>query len=116
VIIQIRIASGGTVQALPVGQAGPRDAGGTVKAAWTEGDVGAADARRKGHAAAAQVQLKPRQNAYAPAEAKTHNQSFDRSANMSPVFLTRPIRGNILVTVSACSSADRAAMASSAKT
>ena len=44
------------------------------------------------------------------------NQSFDRSANMSPVFLTRPMRGNILVMVNACSSADRAAMASSAKT
>jgi hypothetical protein len=41
------VASGGTVQTLPVGQAGPRDAGGTVKAARAEVDVGAADARRK---------------------------------------------------------------------
>ena len=70
--------------------------------------MGAADARRKGDATAAQVQLKPWQNADAPAGAKTHNQSFDRSANISPVFLTRPMRGNIFVTVSACSSADRA--------
>ena len=43
------------------------------------------------------------------------NQSCNRSANISLVFLTRPMRGNILVTVSVCSSSDMADMASSAK-
>ena len=33
---------------------------------------------------------------------------------ISSVFLTNPIRGNVFVTVNACSSADIAAMASSA--
>ena len=98
-------------------QTSSRNAGGTVKAARAEVDVGAADARGKGDAAAAQVQLQHRcwQDADAPAETKTHNQPFDRSANISPVFLTRPMRGNILVTVTVCSSADRADMASSTK-
>jgi hypothetical protein len=44
------------------------------------------------------------------------NQSCDRSAKMSPVFLTKPMRGNTFVTVRAFSSADKAAIASSAKT
>src|ERR1035441_3159746 len=43
-------------------------------------------------------------------------QGLANSARMSPVVLTRPMRGKILVTVSACSSAERADMASSAKT
>jgi hypothetical protein len=43
------------------------------------------------------------------------NQSCNRSANISLVFLTKPMRGNILVTVNLCSSSDRADMASSAK-
>jgi len=72
------IAPGGTVQALPVGQAGSRNAGGAVKAARAEVDVGAADARRQGDAAAAQAQLKLWQNADAPAEAKTHDESIVR--------------------------------------
>jgi hypothetical protein len=72
------VAPGGTVQALPVGQAGSGNASGAVKAARAEVDVGAAAPRRKGDAAAAQVQLKPWQNADAPAEAKTHNQSIIR--------------------------------------
>ena len=72
------VASGGTVQALPEGQAGSRDAGGTEYAARAEIDVGTADARRKGDAAAAQVQLQPWQDADAPTESKTHNQSIVR--------------------------------------
>ena len=39
----------------------------------------------------------------------------DSAANISSVDLTRPSRGNIFVTDIACSSADRADMASSAK-
>ena len=42
--------------------------------------------------------------------------SHHNSANISPVFLTRPRRGNIFVTVAVCSSALMADMASSAKT
>ena len=43
------------------------------------------------------------------------NQSCNRSANISLVFLTKPMRGNVLVTVNTCSSIDIADMASSAK-
>jgi hypothetical protein len=72
------VAPGETVQALPVGKTGSRDAGGAVKATRAEVDVGTADASRKGNAAAAQVQLKPSQDADAPAETKTHNESIVR--------------------------------------
>jgi len=40
----------------------------------------------------------------------------NNSANISSVFLTKPIRGNIFATVAVCSSADMADMASSTKT
>jgi hypothetical protein len=83
--------------------------------------VDTADARGKGDAAAAQVQLKPWQNAYAPAEAKTHNESivqqigqyvpgFSHQANAGKCELVHPqlTRQTIWVTVSMCSSADMA--------
>ena len=44
------------------------------------------------------------------------NQSCSKSASISLVFLTKPMRGKILVTVDMCSSIDMADMASSAKT
>ena len=43
------------------------------------------------------------------------NQPGNNSARISFVFLTNPIRGKILATVSVCSSSDRADIASSAK-
>jgi len=44
-----------------------------------------------------------------------NNQLGSKSSRISLVFLTMPMRGKILATVSACSSADMADMASSAK-
>jgi hypothetical protein len=50
-----------------------------------------------------------------PFNFRCKNQLDSNLSRISPVFLTKPMRGNILATVSVCSSADMAAMASSAK-
>src|ERR1035437_5852098 len=50
-----------------------------------------------------------------PFNFRCKNQLGSKSSRISEVFLTKPMRGKILATVSAYSSADMAAMASSAK-